>query len=140
VITNLARIRSVPFVLAWLVGALAVLTVVHVMVTSVRNRRREVAVLRSMGADGGWLTRAVHWQATTFSLAPLVLGAPLGLIVGRLLFQAFADAVGTVPDASFPYALLAAVTAGIVALANAVAAVPAHRARRLAPAPLLTGE
>ena len=51
------------------------------------------------------------------------------------MFYLFADSLGTVPCASFPYALLAAV---IVALANAVAAVPAHRARRLAPAPLLT--
>lgn len=140
VILNLARIRSVPFVLASVVGALAVLTVVHVMVTSVRNRRRDVAVLRSLGADGPWITRAVHWQATTFSLVPLALGAPLGLIAGRLVFQAFADAVGTVPDASIPYVLLAAAAAGLVALANAVAAVPARRARRLAPAPLLTAE
>jgi hypothetical protein len=140
VITNLARIRPVPFVLAWLIGALAVLTVVHVMVTSVRNRRRDVAVLRSLGADAGWITRAVHWQATTFSLVPLALGAPLGLIFGRLVFQAFANAAGTVPDASVPYVLLAAVAAGIVTLANAVAIVPGRRARRLAPAPLLTAE
>ncbi len=140
VITNLARIRSTPYVLAWMVGALMVLTVVHVMITSVRNRRRDVAVLRSLGADGRWITRAVHWQATTFSLVPLALGAPLGLMAGRLLFQTFANAVGTVPEASFPYVLLAAVIAGILALANAAAAVPARRARRLAPAPLLTAE
>jgi len=140
VIVNLARIRTIPFVVAWLVGALAVLTVVHVMVTSVHNRRRDIAVLRSLGADGRWITRAVRWQATTFSVLPLALGAPLGLIAGRLLFQAFTDAVGTVPDASFPYALLAGVSAGIVVLANAVATVPARRARRLTPAPLLTAE
>ena len=97
-------------------------------------------MLRSLGADGRWITRAVHWQATTFSLVPLALGAPLGLIAGRLLFQTFAGAVGTVPDASFPYSLLAVVATGMVALANAVAAVPARRARRLAPAPLLTVE
>ena len=140
VIVNLARVRSIPYVLAWLVGALLVLTVVHVMVTSVRNRRRDIAVLRSLGADGHWITKAVHWQATTFSLVPLALGAPLGLIAGRLLFRAFADAVGTVPGASVPYVLYAAVTAAIVALANAVAVVPARRARRLAPAPLLAAE
>jgi ABC-type antimicrobial peptide transport system permease subunit len=80
----------------------------------------------------------VHWQATSFSLVPLVLGLPLGLIAGRWVFYLFADSLGTVPSASFPYALLAAVIVALVALANAVAAVPAHGARRLAPAPLLT--
>lgn len=48
----MARIRSIPFLLAGLVALLAVLTVVHVMLTSVRNRRRDVAVLRALGADG----------------------------------------------------------------------------------------
>lgn len=73
VIINLARIRPIPFILAWLVGALAVMTVVHVMVTSVRNRRRDIAVLRSLGADGRWISQAVHRQATTLSLLPLAL-------------------------------------------------------------------
>jgi len=140
VIANLARIRSIPFLLAGLVGALAVLTVVHVMATSVHHRRRDVALLRSLGADGRWINRAVHWQATSLSLVPFALGLPLGLIAGRLVFGVFADSVGTVPSASFPYALLTAVIAAFVVLANVVAAVPAHRARRLAPAPLLTTE
>ncbi|HEX7275752.1 MAG TPA: ABC transporter permease, partial [Acidimicrobiales bacterium] len=139
-ILQLSRLRSMPFVLAWLLAALAVLTTVHVMVTSVRNRRRDVAVLRSLGADGPWITRTVHSQATLFSLLPLVVGVPLGLSVGRIVFEAFAGSVGAVPDASFPYALLAAVTAGILLLANAAAVVPARRARRLAPAPLLAAE
>ena len=140
VITNLARIRSIPFLLALLVGGLAVMTVVHVMVTSVHNRRRDVAVLRALGADGRWITRAVHWQATAFSLVPLVLGVPVGLIGGRFVFEAFANSVGTVPDASFPFVLLAVVLVGLVVLANAVAEVPARRSRRLVPAALLNPE
>lgn len=139
-ITNLARIRSIPFLLAWILGALAMLTVVHVMVTSVRNRRRDVAVLRALGADGRWITRAVHWQATTLSVVPLALGVPAGLVAGRLVFEAFAGSLGAVPDASFPYALVSALIAGIAVLTNVVATVPARRARRLAPSPLLAGE
>ena len=140
VIVNLTRVRTIPFLLAALIGGLAVLTVVHVMVTSVRNRRRDLAVLRSLGADGPWIGRAVHWQATTFSLVPVALGVPVGMILGRQVFETFASSVGAVPDASFPYVLLVAVVVGLVALANAAAAVPARRARRLAPAPLLTAE
>lgn len=139
-IVNLARIRSIPFLFASLVGAAAVLSIVHGMVTSVHNRRREVAVLRALGADRRWITRTVHWQVTVFSLVPLALGLPLGLIAGRLVFVEFADGIGTVPDPSLPFALLSAVMLGFVALANASAAWPARRARRLAPVPLLAGE
>lgn len=140
VILNLARIRSVPFLLAGLVAALAVLTLVHVMVTSVHHRRRDLALLRSLGADRRWISRAVHWQATSSAVVPLALGVPLGLIAGRLVFKLFADSVGAVPSASFPYGLLAAVTVAFVALANLVAALPARRARRLEPAALLAAE
>jgi len=140
VIVNLARIRSVPFLLAGLVGALAVLTLVHVMVTSVHHRRRDLALLRSLGADRRWISRAVHWQATSSAVVPLALGVPLGLIAGRLVFRLFADSVGAVPSASFPYGLLVVVFVAFVALANLVAALPARRARRLEPAALLAAE
>ena len=140
VIGNLARVRAVPFLLAAMLGTLAVLTLVHVMVTSVRHRRRDIAALRCLGADRRWITRAVHWQANAFWAVPLALGAPLGLLAGRRVFGAMADSVGAVPDASFPYAVLAASTAAFVALANAAAAGAAHRARRLAPAPILAAE
>ena len=140
VIITLTRIRSIPYMLAAILGALALMTVVHVMVTSVRNRRRDVAVLRSLGADGPWITRAVHWQATTFALVTMVLGAPLGLVAGRIVFKLFADNVGAVPDASYPFVVLGVVLAAFVAVANLVAAVPAWQARRLSPAPLLVVE
>ena len=140
VIVNLARVRSVPYLLAAVLGALALMTVVHLMVTSVRNRRREVALLRSLGADGPWITRVVHWQATTFSLLTMVLGAPLGLAAGRLVFELFVGNVGAVPDASYPFVVLGAVLAAFVVVSNLVAAMPARRARRLSPAPFLVVE
>lgn len=140
VIGNLARVRPVPFLLAAMLGTLAVLTLLHVMLTSVRHRRRDIAVLRSLGADRRWITRAVHWQANALWAVPLALGAPLGLLAGRRVFGAMADSIGAVLDASFPYAVLATSTAAFVALANVAAAGAAHRARRLAPAPILTAE
>ena len=140
VITTLTRIRSIPYLLAAILGALALMTVVHAMVTSVRNRRRDVAILRSFGADGPWITRAVHWQATTFALVTMVLGAPLGLVAGRIVFKLFVDNVGAVSDASYPFVVLGVVLTAFVVVTNLVAAVPAWRARRLSPAPLLVTE
>lgn len=139
-IANLGRVRAIPYLLAALLGALAVLTVSHVMITSIQNRRRDVAIVRCLGADRRWITRAVHWQATSFIVLPLVIGTPIGLVVGNLVFRRFADSVGAVNGASLPFVLVALIIVGLLLLANAVAAVPAGRARRLAPALLLQSE
>lgn len=90
-IINLGRIRSIPFLL----GALSVLTIAHEMITSIRSRRRDVAVLRSMGADRSWISRAIHWQATAIVVLPIAIGTPLGLIAG-------ASSSASSPTASAP--------------------------------------
>ena len=132
-ITNVARIRSTPFVLAGLLGGLAALTLVHLMLTSLRKRRRDCAVLAALGADRGWIRRAVHWQATTFTVVPIAIGIPLGIVVGRLVFAAFADSMGAVNDAATPFMLLAEIAVGLLVLAN-VAAMPSWPRRSARPA------
>ncbi|MEO8694153.1 MAG: FtsX-like permease family protein [Acidimicrobiales bacterium] len=139
-IQNLGRVRAIPYLLAALLGTLAVLTVAHVMLTSMNNRRRDIAIVRCLGADRSWITRAVHWQATSFIVLPLLIGTPVGLIVGQVVFRSFADSVGAVNGASRPFLLVAAIVVGLTLLANLAAAVPARRARRLAPATLLQSE
>jgi ABC-type lipoprotein release transport system permease subunit len=139
-IQNLSRVRAIPYLLATLLGALGVLTVAHVMITSMRNRRRDVAIVRSLGADRSWITRAVHWQSTSFTLLPIAVGTPIGLILGQLVFKRFADSVGAVDDASIPFVLVAVIVVCLILLANVVAAVPARSARRLAPSTLLQSE
>jgi ABC-type lipoprotein release transport system permease subunit len=110
------------------------------MATSLQNRRRDVAILRSMGADRKWISRAVHWQATLFSLLPLLIGIPLGLILGRIVFRSFADSIGTVNDASIPVLLVTGMVAALVVIANLIAIFPARRADRVSPALLLRSE
>jgi hypothetical protein len=136
-IANVARVRTIPFALAGVLGALVVLTVAHVMFTSTRARRRDLAILRSLGADRGWITRAVHWQATAFTVVPVAIGVPLGFIIGRIIFAAFANSMGAINDASLPVAIVAAVVLGVLVLANAVASIPARRARHMRPAVIL---
>jgi len=74
VIVNVDRLRNIPFVLALLIGAPCVMTVVNIVFSSVRHRQRELAILRSLGAGGSWIVRAVHWQAslrTSLRTSPL---------------------------------------------------------------------
>lgn len=139
-IVNVKRIRPIPFVLASLLAALALVTLVHAIVVSVQNRRRDVAVLHSIGADRKWIGRAVSWQATTLAIVPLVIALPAGIVVGRIAFRAFADSMGALNDAAIPLAYSALTVVTIAALANVAAWVAARRFAHTSPAAVLRAE
>jgi putative ABC transport system permease protein len=95
-------------------------------------------VVRAIGADRRWVTEALHWQATILAVVVVGLALPLGVAAGRVVYQAYLDQLGARTDLSVPYGLLAGVALGMVLLGNLAALVPAHRARRDAPAVVLT--
>ena len=137
VIVNIARVRRVPTVLALLLGAMVLLTMLHALIVAVHGRRRDVAVLRALGANRQWVARAVHWQATVLTGLPIVVGVPVGLLAGSALFRVFVDHIGALPDPAFPFLLLFLAIVGLLVVANLAAVVPAFRARRVAAAQLL---
>ena len=106
-IHNLERVDRIPVMLAGVLAVLGLLSVTHVLATSTRSQRRDLAILRSLGASGAWVERAVHWQATLFTALCAGLGIPLGIVVGRQPARAaprarcasFAPAVSTHPTA-----------------------------------------
>jgi ABC-type antimicrobial peptide transport system permease subunit len=137
---NLSRVTGAPLALVSLVGLLGVTTIAHALITSVRRRRRDLAILKSMGFVKGQIRAAVTTQATTLALLALAIGIPLGLIIGRTAWLAFAEGQGVVPVAvlvSWPtFALIPAT----LLLANLVAALPGRAAANLAPAIVLRTE
>jgi predicted lysophospholipase L1 biosynthesis ABC-type transport system permease subunit len=138
-IANLERIRWTPVVLAGVLAALAIATVAHTLLTSIRRRRRDLAMLKTIGFQRGQVSAAVAWQATTFATAALI-GLPLGLALGRVLWRALANQMGIVPDVATPaLALVLAVPVTIV-LANVIAVVPGWLAGRVRPAVALRAE
>src|SRR5581483_3232022 len=48
-LVNFGRVQSLPLVLAALLGTLAIATLAHLLVTSIRRRRRDLAVLKTLG-------------------------------------------------------------------------------------------
>lgn len=139
-IVNLDRVRTIPFLLAGAVAALAVLSLGHVMVVAARRRRRDIAILRSLGATPRWVTAVVHWQATLTAAAVLVVALPIGTALGRSIARSFVDRLGAATDSVVPVAWLAGTILILLVLANLVAAVPARRSARDAPARALTRE
>jgi ABC-type lipoprotein release transport system permease subunit len=139
-ILNYTRIQTTPLALAGLLALLAVATVAHLLVTSIRRRRRDLAVLKTMGFVRRQVSAAVAWQATTLVVLALAVGLPLGAAAGRWVWQVFAERIGIAPDPRIPLVTLLLFIPVAVAVANALAAGPGWIAGRLKPAPVLRSE
>jgi len=139
-ITNYARIRATPLVLAAVLGLLAVATVTHLLVTSTRRRRRDLAIVKTLGFVRRQVSMAVAWQATLVVGAALLVGIPLGLAAGRSVWVVFASHLGIAKDTRLPLSTLLFAVPLALAIANALAAWPGIVAGRLRPAVVLRSE
>jgi len=133
-VSRLEQIDRVPVSIAVLLGVLATIAVTHALVTSVRRRRRELALLKTLGFSRGQVGATVAWQATTLGVVAVVVGLPLGVIVGRVTWQLVADSLGIATEVATPLALLALLVPATLVLVNLVALVPARAAARTRPA------
>jgi ABC-type lipoprotein release transport system permease subunit len=124
------RVVPAPFVLAIVLAAMFVAALAYQLVATVYARRRDLAVLRALGADGRQLRSTIHWQARCLAAFGLIIGIPAGLAAGRQVHNAIAESVGVVPILRVPVVVVLAVIGGVVAVADVLAFAPARRAAR----------
>jgi len=136
-IRDYASVRDTPMVLGALLVVLAVGTLAHVLQTGVRRRRRDLAVLKTLGLSRGQVLRLVAWQAGAFGGVALLAGLPLGVLAGRQAWAAFAGAAGIVPAPDIPVALILLTLPVTLLVAVLIALWPGWRAARLRPAAVL---
>jgi hypothetical protein len=139
-IRGYAGIRDTPLALGAALAALAIGTLAHVLLTSVRRRARDLAMLKALGCTRSQVLRVVAWQATALAAAALLIGVPAGVVAGRWAWALFADSVGVSAQPGLSLALILAVIALTLALANLIAAWPGWRAARVRPATALRSE
>ena len=139
-VVNFGRAQNLPLLLGGVLSLLALLTITHLLLTSVRRRRRDFAVLRTLGFTRRQVRSAVSWQAGALTGAALGIGIPAGILCGRLAWRVFADQLGIVPVTVVPLATLGVLVPVALVLALAIAAVPGESAARAQPAQILRGE
>lgn len=139
-VENLRRIDGLPSVLAALLGLLALATIAHALVTSVRRRRHDLAILKTLGFVRGQVFATVAWQASTLAVLAGVVGLAAGVIGGRWLWIFYATRLGLRPEPAVPLVLLIIAIPFVIALANVIAAVPGRSAARTEPALVLRTE
>ena len=69
-LVRLGRIQNLPLILGLVLAVMALLTVAHLLATSIRRRRRDLAILKTLGFAHGDVGRTVAWQATTQYCSP----------------------------------------------------------------------
>ena len=112
----------------------------YVLVSAVRARRRDLAVLRTLGMRDRDIRAAIRWQARTYLLAASFIAAPIGVIIGRFAWRLYAERLGVVPEPTIPLLTLVLVGLGAIVVATIIAVPIARRATRLAPGPALQSE
>jgi len=139
-ILSYEKVRDTPMVLAAVLALLAIASVVHALVTAVRRRRRDLALFETLGFTRRQVAATVAWQATTVGIAALVIGIPLGTVLGRVSWNVLADDLGTVAEPIAPVAAILLCIPVVLVLVNAAAFVPGRMAARLRPAAVLRSE
>jgi hypothetical protein len=139
-VANLGDIRGIPIVLAGVVALLAAATLAHTLVTSVHRRRRDLAILKTIGFSRRQVSATVAWQATALAAIAVAIGIPLGAIAGRWGWNFFAGQLGVVQVAVVPIVAVLLIAPATLAVANVMAAIPGRLAARTRPAEALRSE
>lgn len=139
-ITNYKRILGTPLALAGVLALLAVATLAHTLVTSISRRRRDLAILKTLGFSRSQVSTTVAWQATTLAAIAAVVGLPLGVAAGRWGWSLLADQLGVDTSAVTPAVQILLALPAAVLVANLIAALPARAAAQTQPALALRTE
>lgn len=121
-IRNVERVLGVPVALAAVLALVGAASVAHFLLASVRRRRVDLAVLRTLGFVDRQLLGSSLTQSAVVSGVAIVAGVPLGLAAGRLVWRAIATSLGVSDEIAVPLGpllgsvLVAPLLAGLMAL------------------------
>jgi putative ABC transport system permease protein len=136
---NFLPIQALLLAASALVALIGLLGLADVLGATVTDQRRNIGLLRALGASGRDIATVVWIQALTVSLAAWALAIAAGIPLAYLFVQLFRRQVMPTDFHFDPVSLLTMV-AVTVAIAGGAALLPAHRAASLRPAELLRTE
>jgi hypothetical protein len=139
-IINYRSLGTTPALLGLALAVGAVFAFGLTLVSSVRRRRHEMALLKTLGFTRRQLASVIAWQSNVAVAVGAVVGVPIGIVFGRWLWDLFARSIDVVPVPNVPVTSIVLTAVGALALANLVAAVPGLIAARTKTASLLRAE
>jgi hypothetical protein len=131
-IINYRSIGDIPLYLSLGFALGVIIAFAFTVVSLVRRRRRDLALLKTLGFTRRQLSECIAWQSSATVLTGLAVGIPLGILVGRWLWDEFARQIYAVPFATIPTVSLVVLAASALVVANVIAYVPGRNAARVA--------
>ena len=129
-IVNYRSMGTAPLILAGALALGAVSSLALTLMSSVRRRRPDLALLKTLGFTRRQLAATVVWQAVVTVALGAVVGIPLGIALGRALWDLFARQLGVVPEPTVPVPAVVLIVAGALVIASLVAFLPGWTAAR----------
>jgi ABC-type lipoprotein release transport system permease subunit len=136
-VANVAELGRLPEVLAIVLAVIGLVAVAHAVVLAVRRRNRELAVLAAIGMTRSQRVRIVLSMAATMVGLGLVIGVPIGALLGAFVWRLIASDLRVDWAADVPGPLIAGIALAALAITLAIAWLPARNAGRVRPAAVL---
>ena len=97
-----------------LITLIGVTNIVNTLDTNIKLRRREIAMLKSVGLTPGSFLRMLRYESLFYGLTALLYGLPIGIALSFLIYKQFG---GVIYFAfSLPWGAIAACVLGILAI------------------------
>jgi ABC-type antimicrobial peptide transport system permease subunit len=121
-------------------GTIGFIALVHAIVSTSTQRRRDLAVFQAMGVTRTQLALAVLVSATVPAVIGGLIGIPAGILLGRALWRDLARSLGVGVAVTTPFFLTAVVLVAGMALFALLAVLPTRSVLRVRPAAALRTE
>ena len=95
-LVNFGESANFPLLVGGVVTLCGAATLAHLLAVSGWRRRRDSGLLKALGFVRRQVAAVVFWQAATVAVAGIVVGVPLGLVAGRVVWRIFALDAGVV--------------------------------------------
>ncbi len=132
-VRNLGRLRSLPWLIAALIGILALATLIHALVTMLGRNRTNLAVLAALGFTRRQRRGVGIFASTILVLIGVAIGIPLGLILGVRVWDAAASGTDLQSDPVLAWTTVAIATVATLGVAATVALVTSRGTIRITP-------
>ena len=98
-----------------LITLIGVINIINTLDTNIKLRRREIAMLKSVGLTPAGFRRMLRYESLFYGLTALMYGLPLGIALSGFIYYQFGDGVGTFAF-TLPWAAIAVCVLGTLAL------------------------
>jgi ABC-type lipoprotein release transport system permease subunit len=126
--------------LALFLATLGTLGLVHFLALSTRRRRSDFAVMQAMGFVKRQVGASVVWQGATVAAIGVVVGVPIGIVVGRAAWNRAVSGLGMDASPTIPGPMVLALAIATFLGVGCIAALAGWFATRSRPARALRAE